>query len=92
MKVKLTPLNIISAIFITIAVVLLFEKRPPVHAHVIDLQPILIGFSLAIAVVAFVSDQIFRKFIPELKKIWIIECTVILFTILLFIIIKVSIN
>lgn len=92
MKVKLTPLNIISAVCITVAAVLLFEKRQPVHAHVIDLQPILIGFSLVIAVVAFISDQIFRKFIPELKKIWIIECTVILFTVLLFVIIKVSIN
>lgn len=92
MKVKLTPLNIISAVFLTIAVVMLFEKRPPVNAHVINLYPILIGFSLLIVVIAFVSDQIFRKFIPELKKIWIVECTVILFTILLFIIIKVSIN
>lgn len=71
---------------------MLFEKRPPINAHVLNLYPILIGFSLAIAVVAFVADQIFRKFIPELKKIWIIECTVVLFTVLLFIIIKVSIN
>ncbi|WP_316749481.1 hypothetical protein [Pedobacter gandavensis] len=92
MKVKLTPLNIISAIFLTIAAVLVFEKRTPSNSHIIDIQPILIGFSLLIAVVAFISDQIFRKFIPELKKIWIIECTVILFTVLLFIIIKVSIN
>ncbi|WGQ11925.1 hypothetical protein QG516_09775 [Pedobacter gandavensis] len=92
MKVKLTPLNIISAVCITIAAVLLFEKRPPSNAHTINLQPILIGFSLLIAVIAFISDQIFRKFIPELKKIWIVECTVILFTVLLFVIIKVSIN
>lgn len=92
MKVKLTPLNIISAVCITTAAVLLFEKRPEPHAHTINLQPILIGFSLLIAVIAFISDQIFRKFIPELKKIWIVECTVILFTVLLFVIIKVSIN
>ncbi|WP_316821440.1 hypothetical protein [Pedobacter gandavensis] len=88
MKIKLTPLNIISAIFLTIAAVLLFEKRPPVNEKSINLYPILIGFSVLISVVAFVSDQIFRKFIPQLKKLWIVESTVILFTVLLFFIIN----
>lgn len=92
MKVKLTPLNIVSAVFLVIAVLLLTEKKGAPHPGAIDISKILIIFSFLISVIAFISDQIFRRFIPELKKLWIIEGTVILFTILLIFIIKVSIN
>lgn len=92
MKAKLTPLNIVSAIFLVLAVVLLFEKKAPPAAKTINLNPILIGFSFLIVLVSFISDQIFRKFIPQLKNLWVIECAFIVFTLVLIFIIKVSIN
>ncbi|MNQ77126.1 hypothetical protein D3C85_919840 [compost metagenome] len=91
MKVKLTPLNIVSAVFLVIAVMLMFEKQPAPGVKTIDLARILMWFSFLIVLVSFISDQIFRKFIPELKKIWAIECAFIVFTIILVFIIKVSI-
>ncbi|PYF73903.1 hypothetical protein [Pedobacter nutrimenti] len=91
MKIKLTPLNLVSASFLVIAAWLLINKQAPDHSKSIDLSKILIGFSLLIVVVAFISDQIFRKFIPELKKIWIIESVFIIFAVLLFFIIRITI-
>jgi hypothetical protein len=91
LKVKLTPLNIVSAIFLVIAVLMMLEKSPAPSEKTIDLSRILMWFSFLIVLVSFISDQIFRKFIPELKKIWAIECAFIVFTIILVFIIKVSI-
>lgn len=92
MKVKLTPLNIVTAAFLVIAVSLLLEKDVPRSTGTINMTPILTGFSFLIALVSFVSDLIFRKFIPQLKKIWMVELAFILLTIALIIIIKVIFN
>ncbi|MBB5439427.1 asparagine N-glycosylation enzyme membrane subunit Stt3 [Pedobacter sp. AK017] len=91
-KLRLTPLNIVSAVFLVIAVwLLLEEKKPRGTAMYIDISGILVGFSFLIAIICFVSDQIFRKFVPELKKIWILECFFVVITILLIVVIKISI-
>ncbi|EDM38713.1 hypothetical protein PBAL39_21610 [Pedobacter sp. BAL39] len=93
LKLKLTPLNIVSAVFLTIAVLLLLEdNKPRGTAMYLNISGILIGFSFLVAVIAFISDQIFRRFVPELKKIWILESFFVFFTVLLIIIIKVSVS
>lgn len=89
MKVKLTPLNIVSALALVTAVLYLWYRKPPQH---VDVSGILAAFSFLVAVIAFISDLIFRKFIPSLKKLWIIESVLIVFIIILIFIIKVSIK
>ncbi|WP_316813292.1 hypothetical protein [Pedobacter heparinus] len=89
MKVKLTPLNIVSALALVTALLYLWYRKPPQH---VDVSGILAGFSFLIAIIAFISDQVFRKFIPGLKKLWIIEGVLIVFIILLIFIIKVSMD
>lgn len=90
MKVKLTPLNIVSALCLVVAVMLLLDKKASVPQYV-DVTGLLSGFSFLTAVIAFISDQIFRKFIPSLKKLWIIESVLIVFIVILIFIIKASI-
>lgn len=90
MKIKLTPLNIVSAIGLVTAIVLLTGKNETHKTGYIDMTGWAITFGFLIFIVAFVSDLIFRKFIPELKKLWIVEGMLILLTFLLMYILKVS--
>jgi hypothetical protein len=87
LKVKLTPLNLVSALGLVSAVLSLWYRKSPQQ---VDVSGILAGFSFLVALIAFVSDLIFRRFIPSLKKLWIIESVLIVFIIILIFIIKVS--
>ncbi|MBE9602070.1 hypothetical protein [Pedobacter sp. MC2016-24] len=89
MKAKLTPLNLTSATCLVAAVLLLVKPEPQQPQHV-NMTGFMVGFCILIAVVGFVSDLIFRKFIPDLKKLWIVEGMMILITIILMFILKVS--
>jgi hypothetical protein len=92
LKVKLTPLNIVSAICLVIAIMLLINRKDEGNPKYVDITGILIGFSFLTAVVAFISDQIFRRFILNLKKLWVVEGVLIIFIIILIFIIKASIS
>jgi len=72
LKVRLTPLNIISAVCLVLAVFVSV-------------------WSVVAAVLAFISDLIFRRLVPSLKKLWIIEGVLIVFVVILIFIIKASI-
>lgn len=89
MKVKLTPLNIISALGLVAAVLYLTNRKDGPQR--LDISGILVGFSLLVAVIAFTSDLIFRKFIPSLAKLWIIEGVLIVFIIILILLINGSV-
>ncbi|NRF40977.1 hypothetical protein [Pedobacter foliorum] len=92
MKVKLTPLNIVSAICLVIAVLLLINKKEEGNPKYVDITGILVGFSFLTAIVAFISDQIFRRFILNLKKLWVVEGMLVIFITILIFIIKASIS
>lgn len=91
LKLKLTPLNIVSAICVVSAVIILLDEKSPKPGHV-DATVLIVGFSLLTAMIAFVSDLIFRKFIPSLIKLWIIESVLVAFIIILIFIIKTNIG
>lgn len=79
MKVKLTPLNIVSAACLVFGIFILWGKGPvPVSG-----PGLLAGFCLISATVFFVSDLVFRKFVPSLMKLWAIEGVLIVFMIVL---------
>jgi hypothetical protein len=49
------------------------------------------GLCFLAAIIAFISDLIFRKFIPLLRNLWVVECAFIVFTIALTVILKLTI-
>jgi hypothetical protein len=71
---------------------LLINKKEEGNPKYVDITGILIGFSFLTAIVAFISDQIFRRFILNLKKLWVVEGVLIIFIIILIFIIKASIS
>jgi len=50
---------------------------------------LLLALCLLGALVSFVSDLIFRKSIPSIKKLWIVEGAFIVFTLVLILVIKI---
>ena len=90
MKVKLTPLNIVSSICLTAAILMLVNKKETLQATPNALIDLMAGLSMLAAIIAFISDQIFRKFIPNVKKLWIVEGVLVIFILILILIIKTS--
>jgi hypothetical protein len=82
MKLRLTPLNIVSSLLlVSIAYLLLFSDENGFRE--LGTIPLIIMLFLS-----FITDQIFRRFIPELKRIWLIEFLFLIFVALLMVLIK----
>lgn len=88
MKFKITPLNIISSTAIIIAVLLLFNQLNFFEYQLPAMKILFVVLFVIIAVVAFVSDLIFRKMIPSLKRLWLVEVSLITLTAVMMIVIK----
>jgi hypothetical protein len=91
LKLKLTPLNIVTAICLVMAGLLIFNKAKvtgPVEQQVSGLW---MAVCFLAAFIAFLSDQIFRKFIPLTRNLWVIEGAFIIFTLVFLFIIKLTI-
>ena len=87
MKLRITPLNVITAIALGLLVNSFFQTRP-IGLPTMDLS---IGYQLiltALIVVLVISDFIFRFAFKQLKKIWIVELSFIVFTVILFLILQ----
>ncbi|WP_432708235.1 hypothetical protein [Pedobacter sp.] len=85
-KFRVTPLNLITAICLVACGFFVLEGfEGQVNRNFNDLF-----FMLCIlaAVVSFVSDLIFRRSIPILKNLWIVETALIVFTVVMILIIK----
>jgi len=82
MKLRLTPLNIVSSLLlVSIAYVLFFPDENGFR----ELGSILL---IILLILSFITDQVFRRFIPQLKRIWLIELLFIIFVTELTILIK----
>jgi len=88
LKVKLTPLNIVSAFCLVAGILMLWGGRKPVRPQVADMSGMLAGFGFLSAVIFFISDLIFRKFVPDLGKLWLIEGVLVIFMVILLFILK----
>jgi hypothetical protein len=91
LKAKLTPLNIITAVCLVGCVMLIFDKSPGVGPVNRAFNGLWIGICLLGAFISFLSDMIFRKFIPVLRNLWVIECAFVVFTLVFLFILKISI-
>jgi len=67
----------VSAIGLVVGVMLLFNSGGLVAL-----------FYILTAIFAFIADLVFRKFIPLLGKLWLIEGLLVVFTIVLMLILK----
>ena len=82
MKLRLTPLNIVSSLLlVSIAYQLFFPDE--IGFNELGSIPLIILLFLS-----FVTDQIFRRLIPQLKRIWLIELLFLIFVAVLMILIK----
>lgn len=73
MKLRLTPLNMLtSALLVSVVYLLVFRDS--------EGWRVLGSISLvALAAISFLTDLIFRRFVKDLKRIWIIELLFIIF-------------
>ncbi|WP_207425425.1 hypothetical protein [Pedobacter sp. SYSU D00535] len=82
MKTKLTPLNILTSAFFVAAIYsLLFPKSGDWGQ--MGSMPFWI-----FALFAFISDLIFRTYVKEIKRIWIVEMAFIIFAGVLVILVQ----
>jgi hypothetical protein len=79
MKFRLTPLNIVSAIMLVTVGYLLLNADPN-GWRLLGSVPILV-----LALISFIADLIFRRFLLDIKRIWIIELLFIIFVAILII-------
>ena len=63
------------------------SEHTPRRSH-IDITPILGGLCILAAVVFFIADLIFRRFILSTKKLWIVEGVLTVFIAVLILIIN----
>ena len=82
MNLRLTPLNIVVALLIVSAIYL-------------PTNPVLIGMPelgriplFVMIILCLITDQLFRRYIPELKRIWLIEFLFLIFVAILIVLIK----
>lgn len=82
MKVRVTPLNILSAgLFTAIAYLLIFPDQNGWRV----LGSVSLGLMLASTLI---TDVIFRFFFRDLKRIWIVELVFLIFAALFIIILQ----
>lgn len=83
-NIRLTPLTFIIAGCVTYAFYCLlgFEKSISISVYAS------FAYALALALTLFITDLIFRKFIPQKKQLWMIESSFIILILTLIIIFK----
>lgn len=82
MKIRLTPLNVISSILL-VAVGWLFIFADETGWRKLGAIPLIVLWILS-----FISDIIFRRYLKDLKRIWIVELVFIIFVTILILIIQ----
>jgi hypothetical protein len=82
MKIKLSPLNILSSILV-VSVVYLFVTADNTGWRKLGAIPLIGLFMLS-----FITDVIFRRSLKGIKQIWIVEMVFIIFAAILILIIQ----
>jgi len=91
LKFKLTPLNIVTALSLVMAGLLIYGKSEITNGVDHQVNGLWIAVCFLAVVISFLSDQIFRKFIPSTLNLWVIECAFIVFTLVFVFILKLSV-
>jgi drug/metabolite transporter (DMT)-like permease len=82
MKLRLTPLNLVSSfVLVSIGYQLFFPDENKFR----ELGSIRL---IILLILSFIADQVFRRYIPQLKRIWLIEVLFLIFVAVLMTLIK----
>ncbi len=84
MRFRLTPLNIISAALLVIAVYLIIYRDTSGWRLLGSIPVLLIMF------ICFAADILFRTYLKNTKRVWIVELVFIIFAILTIMVVKQS--
>ncbi len=87
MKLRITPLNIIGAVGLGLAVFNILSQKESAPRH-IDMSGFYLLILVCLILVTFITDLIFRFTLKDLKRIWIVESIFILITVILMVIIQ----
>ncbi|WP_316736463.1 hypothetical protein [Pedobacter aquatilis] len=87
MKLRITPLNIISAISLGLVVANILGTKNNAPRQ-IDMSGFYLFILGCLILVTFITDIIFRFTLKDLKKIWIVESIFVVFTVILIFIIQ----
>ncbi|HCN82042.1 MAG TPA: hypothetical protein DIT07_00245 [Sphingobacteriaceae bacterium] len=82
MKIRLTPLNVISSILL-VAVAWLYIFADDTGWRRLGAIPLIVLWILS-----FIADIVFRRYLKDLKRIWIVELVFIIFVAILILIIQ----
>ncbi|MFN0257027.1 hypothetical protein [Pedobacter ureilyticus] len=88
MKVKLTPLNIVSALSIMAVAGLIVDKSWLLAPANHERKGLFIAFGVLVFFVSFLCDQIFRKFIPTLARLWLVQLMVVILAVVFVLVLK----
>jgi len=91
LKVKLTPLNIVSAFSLMVVIGLMINKNWLLAPTNHESKGLFIALGLLFFLVSFLCDQIFRKFIPTLARLWLMQLMVIIFAVIFVLVLKLSV-
>jgi len=85
-KLRITPLNIVAALALAFLVASFFKTEPNRgHVDFSVFYKVILG---GMALVAFITDMIFRFIFKDLKRIWFVELAFISLTVILFLILQ----
>jgi hypothetical protein len=88
MKMKLTPLNLVSAISLLAAIGLLLDQKWILSAADKEFKFLFVAFAVLALFGSFLIDQVFRKLIASTSKLWLFQFLFIVFTLILIFIFK----
>jgi hypothetical protein len=87
MKLRITPLNIVSAIGLGLVVVNLVSEKNTAPRHV-DMSGFYLLILGCLILVTFVTDMIFRFTLKDIKRIWVVELIFIFIAAILMLILQ----
>jgi len=79
---RLTPLNIVSAVLILLAAL------PFLRSSALAGTPVGFYYYILLVVLCVISDLLFRGLLRNLKRIWIVELSFIIFVAVLMVLFK----
>lgn len=86
MKLRVTPLNIISSVAFALFVLSFFQSKSA--SSPVDVSGFYKLILACLILVTFITDLVFRATIKDLKRIWLVEMTFIIITVVLMVIIR----
>lgn len=87
MKLRITPLNIVSAISLGLVVANILSSKNNAPKQ-IDMSGFYLFILGCLILVTFITDLVFRYTLKDLKRIWIIESVFIVITVILMVILQ----